>query len=774
MSWRLIFLVVFLLPAWQPSATAGNAPVVFKVSEGVRPGAIVSLYGEYLTGKPRVRFIGRDGAIAATQAAVQTDPAGHFCRVVFPAIAPGVYKLAAGNGAGWSGRDVFINAADPRWISEERAYPGLRLKLIGRNLDASEYGGAGKAMVRLMPAAGGTATIIAPDAVNPYCVDFTVPSSAAPGAYRVEVNTHSAQYGGKWVRLNNHSEYPGAVQDTVIQVEPAPADPTALALNVAWANDFQWRHRVDATTKFGARGDNATDDTAAIQKAIDDISAAGGGVVYLPNGIYHAGRLVLAPGVVLQGESREQTVLASSSTANEAITVKGSRHGICSVTLKYQPQVPHNLQATLVGGDADELFIHDVTLDCLRSPDVSAQQSPYMVSGAGPMLVSRCRIFISSRNLWNHQVHSGVTFRDNFIDMHAGLGLCMSSEKLLVLNNELVFHPATYAGEMNGFFFNEGWMGWNIYNAYIAGNNVHDLNGAGDCQPYCADSAWTCFAGPVKASGTNSVDVRDEMNGNLKALDKHETEVIVVQGKGMGQLRRVSSHLILGGNPAVARLTVSPQWDVPPDSTSVVTVGSWHLNNVFERNTARSAISPYNMYYGGAYDCVDSDAVSENTEGWYDWGRIGEPIGKAGWLCPVYFEQLKRSTFTGKSPRYSTMGITLRTEYEAPTYRGVAIYGTEIRGNTIDRSACSNTKQRLAGNAAIATWQNGGRSDMQAILATLYEGNTIRNSSVGFDLRNSDSSAISGTVFDNCRKQIGDSGSNTIILLAPARESNPP
>ena len=37
--------------------TAGaQVPVVFRVSEGVRPNAIVSLYGEYLAGAPNRPF----------------------------------------------------------------------------------------------------------------------------------------------------------------------------------------------------------------------------------------------------------------------------------------------------------------------------------------------------------------------------------------------------------------------------------------------------------------------------------------------------------------------------------------------------------------------------------------------------------------------------------------------------------------------------------------------------------------------------------------------
>jgi hypothetical protein len=105
--------------------TAGaQVPVVFKVSEGVRPNAIVSLYGEYLNGTPTVRFLKSDRTVAATQTSIQTDRGGHFCRVVFPLIAPGAYRLAVSNGAGWSKQAIYVNRADPRWISEERAFSG--------------------------------------------------------------------------------------------------------------------------------------------------------------------------------------------------------------------------------------------------------------------------------------------------------------------------------------------------------------------------------------------------------------------------------------------------------------------------------------------------------------------------------------------------------------------------------------------------------------------------------------------------------------------------
>lgn len=64
--------------------------------------------------------------------------------------------------------------------------------------------------------------------------------------------------------------------------------------------------------QFGARGDGASDDSRAIQSAIDRASAAGGGVVELPPGEYRCVGLVLKPNVDLNGLQKRSILRARS------------------------------------------------------------------------------------------------------------------------------------------------------------------------------------------------------------------------------------------------------------------------------------------------------------------------------------------------------------------------------------------------------------------------------------------------------------------------------
>eukprot|EP00727_Mastigamoeba_balamuthi_P013738 m51a1_g8988 putative polygalacturonase at1g48100-like (565) ;mRNA; f:74973-78071 len=82
-------------------------------------------------------------------------------------------------------------------------------------------------------------------------------------------------------------------------------------------------------TKYGARGDGSTDDSTAIQKALDAAKVAGGGVVVIP-----AGKTFLFKGITIGGDHTELnikgTLLISNDYNNWPIGVKAA----ISVTAK--------------------------------------------------------------------------------------------------------------------------------------------------------------------------------------------------------------------------------------------------------------------------------------------------------------------------------------------------------------------------------------------------------------------------------------------------------
>lgn len=86
---------------------------------------------------------------------------------------------------------------------------------------------------------------------------------------------------------------------------------------------------------FGATGDGSTDDTAAIQAAIDVAVAGGGGIVLFPPGFYKTtSALTITKGVVLQGSgiglgtgtgNSGGTVIRSGAAAGDVITISSAQ-----------------------------------------------------------------------------------------------------------------------------------------------------------------------------------------------------------------------------------------------------------------------------------------------------------------------------------------------------------------------------------------------------------------------------------------------------------------
>ncbi|MFE9865860.1 glycosyl hydrolase family 28-related protein [Streptomyces sp. NPDC005506] len=107
----------------------------------------------------------------------------------------------------------------------------------------------------------------------------------------------------------------GGTMQGPLNLSEDPTDPPQAATK-AYVDNVS--RRFDVLT-YGATADGTTNDAAAFQTAIDAASAAGGGVVLVPQGIYKiATPLVMKTRVTLQGVGKGVSVL--SAPANDLIT----------------------------------------------------------------------------------------------------------------------------------------------------------------------------------------------------------------------------------------------------------------------------------------------------------------------------------------------------------------------------------------------------------------------------------------------------------------------
>ncbi|WP_040203782.1 right-handed parallel beta-helix repeat-containing protein [Neobacillus jeddahensis] len=84
--------------------------------------------------------------------------------------------------------------------------------------------------------------------------------------------------------------------------------------------DPKWINQTNLTVNvkvYGAKGDGRTEDTAAFQKAIDEVNSNGGGEVFVPPGNYILQPIFVKSNVSLVGENRDTVTLKLSDAAND-------------------------------------------------------------------------------------------------------------------------------------------------------------------------------------------------------------------------------------------------------------------------------------------------------------------------------------------------------------------------------------------------------------------------------------------------------------------------
>jgi hypothetical protein len=812
---KQVILILYLLSvATSAFPEAGQVPIVLRVSEGIAPDKTVAVYGEYMTGKVAVKFVKSDGSLLGriTYSPVDQDVNGQYIRAVLPLVAKaGVYAIYVSNKNGWSKNAVFLNKPDPRWLTDFAAWQGMKLMIMGRNLDASEYGGKQNTRVRLIDETIGNEILITPNVVTPFLVDFTLPENINAGSYKVFISTNSAEFGSEWTPVRDYPD----TKPVVLTASKPPTDRLAREMGVSWSKNFNWSNVYNLKSDFGAKGNDSADDTEAIQAAVDHISANGGGVLYIPEGTYKHTGFFVDKGVVLKGENNEKSILKFYGDKKVMIESKnlGSTDGMIGFAqLKFTRDYTfrtsevnafylgfHNPKGMWTKPEhisdltAQNFFFYNCNIDYSANGTFTSDNS------YGPHVFAKQNVLIANCNWKDHTppwimiINSGYTVRDNVFE-YCSNNLESSSDKFLFVNNKLIGHYIPKVTDnLHGVFHDlySGAEGHNAFNAYFGNNEIRDLNfvAGNDAEGVSLDGSAGILNGKTISSGKRSVIVSEDQLCSLELFgqdansdfDPWDMEfcVLIVKGKGLGQMRTLLNHTKIEGYPNQYLLNLSSDWDIQPDTSSVIAVSRWHINVVIEGNRFSNNCNTSTQFFFAAYDCVSAGNTSVNTGGFDIWGN-GYNVQEC------YFNQIKRNNHEGFDVRHQDAWCGIRgydrspsIQYDQPptvnkklshrNVNNIAVYGTEIRDNIMDRAGIpENTQMWSAGGASFVVHVPEDRliTGHANILATLLEGNIAMNSKKGIAISHE---SIYGTFirynkYFNVKIPVEDFGNGTVII----------
>ena len=221
---------------------------------------------------------------------VLIQPRNHAVKAILPERSEaGVYALKVTSGS--NTKYVLINKPKVWWArggSNLDAYPGGTLRVFGLGLGwkgaREDLAGTppGNPTTKVVLRSGVNDISLVVEKADLYSAQAQVPNTIEPGDYEVWVH-NGCGGSSSWGRC-----------EELIKVR----------------NPVPWPSEEYNVFRFGARGDGKTDDTDAVQSAINAAGDAGGGIVTFPSGQYRFNKTIRLPKkVLLRGSGRENTLL---------------------------------------------------------------------------------------------------------------------------------------------------------------------------------------------------------------------------------------------------------------------------------------------------------------------------------------------------------------------------------------------------------------------------------------------------------------------------------
>ena len=502
-----------------------------------------------------------------------------------------MYLLWPQNSNGY-GYPIAVNRTEAWWLGPQKAAVGDTISVYGRNL--SNQNGTSNSWLYIKPS-GSAGQWVTPTAVNPYKVDFVVPT-LANGSYEV------------WVH-NGHGGHYGWSGPLTLTVYGGPG----------------WTNTQFNVKDYGAVGDGVTDDTAAIEAALEAAAGTPYSTVYFPTGTYSVSDGFIPPSNVrLLGDGETATTIECNFPASNITNTSDPRaFALFCDNGVHHPGDSGTIHLNEGGTRQTNVEFNSMTLDANNNLNVwdgsGALPTLIYMEGTGDLRFTHVAIKAMNQN------YSGVNF-DSSLGVHLtncdiyGGGGWMAPMYVGSASQVFIDHCNFY-GTYDSFTFIDEWgahdlsvtnctaqdydntteTGWAIgrflsgngdggtsVNTYIGNNTTNQMTVRPDCTEQNAGEQcmWEgnvpFYRGSPTAATATTVTF-NSLSGYPPNIPAGFCNAVIVAGKGVGQHRVITNTDYTNGI-----ITVSPAWNVTPDATSVILLA-----------VLTDKVAIYNNYFNG-------------------------------------------------------------------------------------------------------------------------------------------------------------------------------
>jgi hypothetical protein len=600
---RTILLLLCLAPT---SALA--QPVVLWASDPIRPGETALVFGEGFESTKSIQVIRLDdgdpglppppGEVVVRGEAITVEPLQprlHSVKFTIPEdLKPGIFacRIYTEDGEALA----ILNRPTPIWLLGDQgpeATSGGWVKVYGRCL------GWAKPDTRVL--------------LRGNMGDYTAELFRVPCGWVVETDSGplppGSEYYGRY-KLYVHNGYGGVAGWS------APLDLLVRDHERRPGNGFDVR-------RFGAVGDGRHDDTAAVKAALDTARENGGGQVLFRRGCYKLTEgIEIPPRTELLGQGRDLVAIVWPELPNppEHLIFGKKSFSITRMTF-YCTNYVHFLGNDLNDPDAGDVHLREVTVraDLYRGHLTPEQVSERFIAslkrstGGGDTLrlrgsnitVEDCDLYGSGRVLYLTRGRGVLIRRNTLYNGRWGWYCISGADGVIFEGNDLIGADLMSTG--GGLNCLDGsTCSQNVFYAY---NRLKLMHGW-DREAMTSDAGGGAYCGPLASATPTSVTLADEPKWDKR--DWRGAGVFILNGKGMGQYRRIVRH-------EGRSVEVDEPWIIVPDTTSTVSVTMLQRNYYFidnEFTDAGVAIQLYGMAIGN----VMAGNRSTRTGGFHNFG----------------------------------------------------------------------------------------------------------------------------------------------------------